>query len=192
MVFLSQVLKRGWRPNAQGIPFFFPLSYFNVYLFFREIVYECGRGRNRGGRAETERETRNLKQAPGSELSAQSRTWGLNSGAVRSWPEPKSDTRPTEPPRSPPRPSSYVINALLSASKVVSVVYCPWEKTVTWTSLCVLRIRWPWFLCPGSKFWFIFLQRRNYRCIEFEQEFIHVTCTSTIWGPTGRKIFKTW
>ena len=31
------------------------------------------------GRAERERETQNLKQAPGSELSAQSLTWGSNS-----------------------------------------------------------------------------------------------------------------
>ena len=45
---------------------------------------------SRGG-AERERETQNLKQTPGSELSAQSLTWGSTSGAVRSWPEPKSD-----------------------------------------------------------------------------------------------------
>ena len=36
-----------------------------------------------GGRAETERETQNLKQVPGSELSAQSWTWGSNLGMVR-------------------------------------------------------------------------------------------------------------
>ena len=43
--------------------------------------------------------TQNLKQAPGSKLSAQSRTLGLNSETTRSWPETKSDTIPTEPPR---------------------------------------------------------------------------------------------
>ena len=42
-----------------------------------------GRGR--------ERETQNLKKAPGSELSAQSPTQGSNPQAVRSRPEPKSD-----------------------------------------------------------------------------------------------------
>ena len=36
------------------------------------------------GKAERERETQNLKQAPGSELSAQSLTQGLNSRTVRS------------------------------------------------------------------------------------------------------------
>ena len=36
---------------------------------------------SRGG---VERETQNLKQAPGSELSAQSLTWVLNSWTVRS------------------------------------------------------------------------------------------------------------
>ena len=46
----------------------------------REIEHEWGRGRER----ERERETQNLKQAPGSELSAQSPRWGSNSQAVRS------------------------------------------------------------------------------------------------------------
>ena len=46
-----------------------------------------------------ERETQNLKQAPGSELSTQSPTRGSNPRAVRSRPEPKSDAQPTEPPR---------------------------------------------------------------------------------------------
>ena len=55
---------------------------------------------SRGG-AERERETQNLTQAPGSELSAQSPTWGLNSRTVRSWLELKSDAQPTEPPRCP-------------------------------------------------------------------------------------------
>ena len=38
-----------------------------------------------------EREIQNAKEAPGSELSAQSPTWGLNRGTVRSWSELKSD-----------------------------------------------------------------------------------------------------
>ena len=37
---------------------------------------------NRGG-THTERETQNLKQAPGSELSTQSLTWSPKSGTVR-------------------------------------------------------------------------------------------------------------
>ena len=36
------------------------------------------------GRAERERETQNVKQAPDSELSAQSPTWGSNLLTVRS------------------------------------------------------------------------------------------------------------
>ena len=59
----------------------------------RHTEHEPERGRERG--------RQNLKQAPGSELSAQSPTQGLNSGTVRSWPRPKSDTELTEPPRSP-------------------------------------------------------------------------------------------
>ena len=37
-----------------------------------------------GGGAERERETQNPKQVPGSELSAQSLTWGSNSQLARS------------------------------------------------------------------------------------------------------------
>ena len=51
----------------------------NVGLFLREI-----HGLQAGGQAEMEKETQNLKQAPGSELSSQSPTRGLNSGTVRS------------------------------------------------------------------------------------------------------------
>ena len=47
------------------------------------MEHEQGRG--------IERETQNPRQAPGSVLSAQSLTLGLNSLTGRSWPEPKSD-----------------------------------------------------------------------------------------------------
>ena len=53
-------------------------SFFNVYLFLRERERERERRMSRGG-AERERETQNPKQAPGSEVSAQSPTWGSNS-----------------------------------------------------------------------------------------------------------------
>ena len=53
----------------------------------RVTEHEQGRDRER----ERERERENLKQAPGSELSAQSQTQGLNSRISRSRPEPKSD-----------------------------------------------------------------------------------------------------
>ena len=42
-----------------------------MFIFERETKCERGKGR--------ERETQNVKQAAGSELSAQSPTWGLNS-----------------------------------------------------------------------------------------------------------------
>ena len=53
------------------------------------------------GRVERERETQNQKQAPGSELSAQSLMQGSNSKTMRSGPEPKLVAQPTEPPRHP-------------------------------------------------------------------------------------------
>ena len=60
-----------------------------------------GKKRETVGEGQKERETQNLKQAPGSELSAQILTWGSNSRTVRSQPEQKSVAQPTEPPRCP-------------------------------------------------------------------------------------------
>ena len=51
-------------------------------IFEREREKE--RDRVQAGEAQRERETENLKQAPGSELSAQSPMWGLNSRTMRS------------------------------------------------------------------------------------------------------------
>ena len=52
--------------------------FFNVYLFLRE------RERQTASRGGAERETKNPKQGPDSELSAQSPTQGLNSQIMRS------------------------------------------------------------------------------------------------------------
>ena len=65
--------------------------FFNVYLFLRERETQSA---SRGGaerERERERETPNLKQAPGSELSAQSPRQGSNPLTSRPWPEPKMD-----------------------------------------------------------------------------------------------------
>ena len=64
-----------------------------VYFWERLIAW--------AGKAQRERETQYLKQAPGSELSAQSPPQGSNTCAVRSWPEPKLDALPTEPLKCP-------------------------------------------------------------------------------------------
>ena len=50
----------------------------NASQFFRGRETEHQRGTGRERERERGRETQNLKQAPGSELSAQSLTWGLN------------------------------------------------------------------------------------------------------------------
>ena len=79
-----------------------PLNYFfDVYLFiFEREKAQAGKG------GERERKRQNPRQAPGSELSAQSPMWGSNSQTVEScmtWAEVK-DTL-TKPPR---RPSNKV------------------------------------------------------------------------------------
>ena len=53
------------------------------------------------GEGQREWETQNLKQAPDSELSAQSLTWCSNPRTMRSGPEPETDASLTEPPRRP-------------------------------------------------------------------------------------------
>ena len=53
------------------------------------------------GEGQRKRDTQNLKQAPGSELSAQSPMRDSNSRTATSWPEPKLAAQPTEPPRRP-------------------------------------------------------------------------------------------
>ena len=58
-----------------------------TYLFLRERETF----RVQAGDGQREREIQNLKQAPGSELPAQSPMRGLNPRTVRSSPEPKSD-----------------------------------------------------------------------------------------------------
>ena len=56
-----------------------------MFIYFEgERERERERERINGGGAERERETQNPKWVPGSELSAQSPTWGSNSRAVRS------------------------------------------------------------------------------------------------------------
>ena len=80
---------------------------------------------SRRGQRETERETENPMQDPGSELSAWSLTQGLNSWTVRSWPEPKSDPWPSHPGVSGCKHFRYILRAQT------------WSKTTTsYTSSC--------------------------------------------------------
>ena len=83
---------------------FFSLFFylFKKKFFFNVLfIFETERDRAWTGEGQRERETQNLKQAPGSEPSAQSPTRGSNSQTARWWPELKSDVEPTEPPRRP-------------------------------------------------------------------------------------------
>ena len=52
--------------------------YFSFFLNFLTFIFETERERDSQEAAERERETQNLKQAPGSDLSAQNPTWGSN------------------------------------------------------------------------------------------------------------------
>ena len=64
----------------------------NALKFFLMFLFESEADRAWAAEGQRERETQNPKQALGSELSAQSLTWGWNSWTMRPWPQPKSDT----------------------------------------------------------------------------------------------------
>ena len=69
------------------ILFYLKKIFFTFCLFLRERE----RDRAQVEEGQRERGRQNLKQASGSELTAQCPVWGSNSQAVRSSPEPKSD-----------------------------------------------------------------------------------------------------
>ena len=56
----------------------------DIYLLTCYFIFERERDAARAGERQRERETQNTKQAPGSELSAQSPMRGWNSWALRS------------------------------------------------------------------------------------------------------------
>ena len=102
--------------------------FFKVYSFFQRQRQSTSRGGDR------ERETQNPKQALVSELSAQSPTQGSNSWTMRSWPEPKSDAQPTEPPR---RPSFYLFNEATSTFKFAHMA-CIFLTALQEGEICVV------------------------------------------------------
>ena len=80
------------------------VTHFDKHFFFVMFIFEREReterereSANRGG---AEREGDRGSEM-GSPLTAKSLMWGSNSRTVRSWPESKSDTWCTEPPRLP-------------------------------------------------------------------------------------------
>ena len=95
-----------WALTLEGNPYvkYYSIFYILKYkikekilpaLFFLHLfIFERQRQSTSRGEAEREKETQNLKQAPDSQLSAQSPMQGLNSQNTRSWPEPKSDRSP--------------------------------------------------------------------------------------------------
>ena len=72
------------------------LHIFPVCLFFLTFIHFWD---SASGGGQSKRETQNPKQAPGSKLSSQSPMRGSNLRTMRSWPKPKSEAQPTEPPR---------------------------------------------------------------------------------------------
>ena len=71
MILLSRRLKKFFS-YVKNMSFTTVQFFFYVYLFLRKKETECEWGRGRERERERERETQNLKQVPGSELSAQS------------------------------------------------------------------------------------------------------------------------
>ena len=57
--------------------------FFNYFIIIIFLMFIFEREREQAGERQRERETQNPKQAPGSELSAQSPMWGLTPRTVR-------------------------------------------------------------------------------------------------------------
>ena len=121
------------------------LFLFKIFLTFI-YFWETERDTAQAGEEQREGETKNPKQTPGSELPAQSLTRGSNSRTVRSWPERKSATQATEPPRRPPflYLSFGVTPRLLQIQKEKHL--CTWmfkqisSHNLTQTSLCNIQL----------------------------------------------------
>ena len=100
--------------------------------------------RTRAGEGQKERETQNPKQAPDSELSAQSPTLGSNSWSVRSQPELKSDVQRTEPPRCP----DTLLTVHIGAHSLCYKLY-GFEQMCNYTRP-PLRYHTEWSHCPET------------------------------------------
>ena len=83
-------------------PSFIKKNFF-TFIYF----WETGRDRAQVGEGHRKIGTQNPKQAPDSELSAQSPTWGSNPQTVRSWPEVRRLTN-WGPQAPPPYYSIYI------------------------------------------------------------------------------------
>ena len=101
------------------------------------FIFEGKRDRVWVGEGQRERHTQNLKQAPGSELSAQNPSRGSTSQTARSWPEPKLDAYLTEPPR---WPSFFLlINSDRHYSSIRNTLWHPlisdWSEIKHWNDI---------------------------------------------------------
>ena len=100
------------------------------------FILESVRASTSGGGAETERETQNPNQAPGSELSAQSLTWGLNW-----WDHDLSWSRTLNRLSHPGAP----VNEFLNKSNTLGMYVDYSGKKISWAStLCEIYL----LLCP--------------------------------------------
>ena len=81
----------------------YPLVSFETVFCFNDALFfwETDKAWGGGGGEVRERWRYRIWSRPQAPSSAQSQIWGLNSWSARSWPEPKLDTSPTEPPRHP-------------------------------------------------------------------------------------------
>ena len=79
-------------------------NHFAYYFFLKVYSFLREKGRAHANKVGAERERKReggRKSEVGSSLTTHSSMWGSNSRTLRSWPEPKSDTWLTEPPRHP-------------------------------------------------------------------------------------------
>ena len=99
-----------WNHALQKNNQIFPSLSLSLSLFLNIFILLFERQRQSTSRGGAERQGDTESEAgSSSELLVQSPVQGLNAWTLRSWPEPNSDTQPTEPPRLP-SPFSFLKN----------------------------------------------------------------------------------
>ena len=98
------------------IPVTFKKIFFNVYLFLRERQSRSGGGAEREGDTESE---------------AGYRLWAVSTGNMRSWPELKLDTHPTEPPRCHPAPAMAFFTGIEKTTLFKKFLFIYFEREST-------------------------------------------------------------
>ena len=131
------------------------LIFFNVYL-----IFEGERDRVWVGEGQRETHTQIPKQAPGSELSAQSLMWGSILWTMRSWSEPKSRVGTLNRLSHPGAPPYDFLSFFPVAYFIVRLHYIGAPGWLSWLSIRLWLESWSRGLWVWAPHWACCCQHR--------------------------------